>query len=64
MSTSAAEIREKIQAVMAAAEDLARAGAAIPAVVRNTARIRASIKMLELGVCDIVQMTGDGAFDP
>jgi hypothetical protein len=60
VSTSAAEIREKIQAVKAATEDLARAGAAIPAVVRNTARIRASIKMLEMGVCDVVELTGDG----
>jgi hypothetical protein len=60
VSTSAAEIHEKIQAVKAAAEDLARAGAAIPAVVRNTARIRASIKMLEMGVCDVVELTGDG----
>ncbi len=48
----AEQLHEKIQALKAAAEDLAAAGKAIPAVARNTARILASCKMLELEISD------------
>ena len=56
MAASVSEIHEKIQALKAAAEELAREGEAIPSIGRNTARIRASIKMLELGLCDLFDL--------
>jgi hypothetical protein len=56
MAATVSEIHEKIQALKAAAEDLAAAGEEIPAVVRNTARIRAGCRMLELEVCDLFDL--------
>jgi hypothetical protein len=56
MAASVSEIHEKIQALKTAAEELAAAGEEIPAVCRNIARIRASCRMLELGVCDLIDL--------
>ena len=56
MAASVSEIHEKIQVLKAAAEDLAAAGEEIPAVVRNTARIRASVKMMEWDISDLFDL--------
>ena len=45
---------EKIQALKQTATELKRISGEIPAVVRNTDRILASIKMLEINVSDIL----------
>ena len=45
---------EKIQALKQTATELKRISGGIPAVVRNTDRILASIKMLEINVSDIL----------
>jgi hypothetical protein len=45
-----------LQTKRSAAEDLAAAGASIPAVVRNTERIKASVKMLELEFSDLFEL--------
>ncbi len=47
------ELDRKIQDLRQVAEELRVMGANIPAVERNTVRILASIKMLELNVSDI-----------
>jgi hypothetical protein len=57
---AAKNLHEKIQALKAAAEDLAAAGKEIPAVACNTARIRASVKMLELGISDLFDLGVSG----
>ena len=49
-----AEIRSKIQLLKEIAEEMNRAGEHFPALARNTARILASIKMLEINISDIV----------
>jgi len=46
-------IDEKIQLLKATALELRTAGAGIPAVQKNTDRILASIKMLELAISDV-----------
>ncbi|MCF8050867.1 MAG: hypothetical protein K9L59_06485 [Desulfobacterales bacterium] len=66
MAASSRPIHEKIQILKAAAEDLAAAGGDIPTVVRNTARILASVRMLEMGISDLFELgildnaSGDG----
>lgn len=52
----AADIAEKIEALKQSADALARLGEGFPAVAKNTTRIQASIKMLELNVSDLVQL--------
>jgi len=56
VAASSRPIHEKIQALKAAAEDLAAAGGDIPAVARNTARILASVKMLEMDISDLFDL--------
>lgn len=56
MDPSRRQIHEKIQTLKAAAEELAAAGEDLPAVVRNSARILASVKMLELGISDLFDL--------
>jgi hypothetical protein len=46
---------DTVQAMKNLAEDLKRTGASVPAVTRNTVRILASIKMLEINLCDVVE---------
>jgi hypothetical protein len=47
------EIDDKIQAIKQAAGELKQMAGEFPALERNTARILASIKMLEINVSDI-----------
>jgi hypothetical protein len=50
------EINARIQLLKKTAEDLNRIGEDFPALARNTVRILASIKMLEINVSDIVDL--------
>ncbi len=50
------EIDDKIQLIKKTAEELQRSGADFPTLVRNTARILASVKMLELNISDLVEL--------
>ena len=56
MDSNVADLDQKIQALKTAAEALARAGEDIPAVQRNTDRILASLKMLEITISDIAAL--------
>ena len=49
-------INEKIQTMKSVAEELNRMGENFPALARNSIRILASIKMLELNVSDVVEL--------
>lgn len=49
-------IDHHITMMKTAAEELAQMGEDFPAVKRNTARILASIKMLEINVSDIIDL--------
>jgi hypothetical protein len=49
------KIHEKIASVKDAVEELARMGKGFPALSRNTARILASLKMLEINISDLVE---------
>ena len=50
------EINTKIQLLKKTAEELICMGEDFPAVARNTARIQASVKMLEINVSDLVDL--------
>jgi hypothetical protein len=50
------EIEKRIVVLRTAAAELQDLGRDFPAVVRNTARIRASVKMLELNVSDLLSV--------
>jgi len=50
------EINEKIQLMKNTAEELNRIGEDFPAITRNTVRILASVKMLEINVSDLVEL--------
>ena len=50
------KIDDKIQVMKQAAEELNRIGEKFPALARNTVRILASVKMLEINVSDIVEL--------
>ena len=58
MKPDATELALKIQALKTAAEALYRAGEDVPAVQRNTERILASLKMLEITISDIAALAG------
>ncbi len=49
-------INAKIQLLKKTAQELNRIGKDFPAVARNTARILASVKMLEINVSDLVEL--------
>ena len=49
-------INDKIQLLKKTAEELDRIGEDFPAIARNTVRILASIKMLEINVSDLVEL--------
>jgi hypothetical protein len=51
-------IAEQIRAMKKAAENLSPYRECFPALDKNTRRILASIKMLELNVSDIVELEG------
>jgi len=50
------EINAKIQLIKQTAEELNRIGENFPALSRNTVRILASVKMLEINVSDLVEL--------
>lgn len=47
------DLDRSIRALKTAAEEVARKGESIEAVKRNSRRILASVKMLELNICDL-----------
>jgi len=51
------EIDAKIQLIKKTAQELQSVGIDFPAIARNTTRILASIKMLELNISDVVELT-------
>ena len=53
------EIDAKIQLMKQTAEELGRIGEDFPALTRNLVRIQASIKMLEINVCDLVHLANN-----
>jgi len=50
------QINAKIQVMKQAAEELNHIGENFPALARNTVRILASVKMLEINVSDLVEL--------
>jgi hypothetical protein len=50
------KIDAKIQLMKQAAEELNQLGENFPALARNTVRILASVKMLEINVSDLVEL--------
>ena len=50
------DIDEKIQVMKRTAQELNRLGDNFPALARNTVRILASIKMLEINISDLVEL--------
>jgi phosphate uptake regulator len=50
------EINDKIQLMKKTAEELNRIGDDFPAIARNTVRILASVKMLEINISDLVEL--------
>ena len=50
------EINDKIQLMKKTAEDLNRIGDDFPAIARNTVRILASVKMLEINISDLIEL--------
>lgn len=50
------EIDTKIQLMNKTAQELNRLGDQFPALARNTARILASLKMLEINVSDLLHL--------
>ena len=50
------KIDNNIKAMKKAAENLSQMGDDFPALKRNTARILASIKMLEINISDIIDI--------
>ena len=54
------EIDRRIQTIKRAAEGLTELGGRFPALSRNTARILASVEMLEINVSHLVDSSGGG----
>ena len=52
------EINKKIQLIKQNAQALSQLGKDFPAIVRNTVRIMASVKMLEINISDLVELDG------
>ena len=50
------EIHVRIQQMKAAAEELMRVGDRFPALVKNTQRILANLKMLEINFSDVIDI--------
>ncbi|MGW8302877.1 MAG: hypothetical protein ACWGNO_12445 [Desulfobacterales bacterium] len=50
------EINDKIQLMKKTAEELNRVGEDFPAIARNTVRILASVKMLEINISDLIEL--------
>jgi hypothetical protein len=50
------KINDKIQLLKKTAQELTQIGENFPAIARNTVRILASVKMLEINVSDLVEL--------
>ena len=50
------QINDKIQLMKKTAEELNRIGEDFPAIARNTVRIMASVKMLEINISDLIEL--------
>ena len=50
------EINKKIQLMKQTAQELNQMGKDFPAIARNTVRIMASVKMLEINISDLVEL--------
>ena len=50
------EINDKIQLMKKTAQELNRFGEDFPSVARNTSRILASVKMLEMNISDLFEL--------
>ena len=50
------KLNTKIQLLKKTAEELKQMGANFPAIARNSVRILASVKMLEINVSDLVEL--------
>ena len=50
------KINDKIQLMKKTAQELNRIGEDFPAIARNTVRILASVKMLEINISDLVEL--------
>ncbi|MGD9080828.1 MAG: hypothetical protein PVG96_15885 [Desulfobacterales bacterium] len=50
------QINGKIQLMKKTAEELNRIGEDFPAIARNTVRILASVKMLEINISDLIEL--------
>jgi aspartate/glutamate racemase len=50
------EIDKKIQLMKQTAQELNQMGKDFPALARNTVRIMASVKMLEINISDLVEL--------
>jgi hypothetical protein len=50
------QIHAKIQQIKKTAEELKQMGENFPSINRNTVRILASVKMLEINVSDVVEL--------
>ena len=51
------QINGKIQLMKKTAEELNRIGEDFPAIARNTVRILASVKMLEINISDLIELS-------
>jgi hypothetical protein len=52
-------LNQNVQVARRAVEELKRMGEDFPAVARNAERMLASLKMLEINVCDVIELGGD-----
>ena len=50
------EIDSRIRTIKSAAEELKKMSGSFPAVEKNTSRILASVKMLEINISDLLEL--------
>ena len=55
------ELDQKISRLRTAAEDLQRSGAGVPCIERNVTRLLACVKMMELGISDVAELSGNAS---
>lgn len=53
------QLNEQIKQLKSSADILGETWKEIPAVARNIVRIKASVKMLELNIVDVLEITGN-----
>jgi hypothetical protein len=54
--TDMREIDSRIRTIKSAAEELKKMSGSFPAVEKNTSRILASVKMLEINISDLLEL--------